>query len=86
MRDVAHDYLPLYSDRAVAMRDDAPLAAPSNRACSRSVGTAASLARTTFPGVAVLCYHGVRDNTLAQRTIPLQYLHIRRRRSCRTVG
>ena len=35
------------------------------------------LERTTFPGVAVLCYHGVRDNNLAKRTIPLQELHIR---------
>ena len=35
------------------------------------------LERTTFPGVAVLCYHGVRDNNLPKRTIPLQDLHIR---------
>jgi peptidoglycan/xylan/chitin deacetylase (PgdA/CDA1 family) len=35
------------------------------------------LERTTFPGVAVLCYHGVRDNNLAKRSIPLQELHIR---------
>ena len=35
------------------------------------------LDRTTFPGVAVLCYHGVRDNNLPKRTIPLQELHIR---------
>jgi peptidoglycan/xylan/chitin deacetylase (PgdA/CDA1 family) len=35
------------------------------------------LERTMFPGVAVLCYHGVRDSGLAKRTIPLQELHIR---------
>jgi peptidoglycan/xylan/chitin deacetylase (PgdA/CDA1 family) len=35
------------------------------------------LERMTFPGVAVLCYHGVRDSALAKRTIPLQQLHIR---------
>jgi peptidoglycan/xylan/chitin deacetylase (PgdA/CDA1 family) len=35
------------------------------------------LERITFPGVAILCYHGVRDNKLTKRTIPLQDLHIR---------
>jgi peptidoglycan/xylan/chitin deacetylase (PgdA/CDA1 family) len=36
-----------------------------------------ALERLTFPGVAVLCYHGVRDNDMANRTIPFQELHIR---------
>ena len=34
------------------------------------------LARTKFPGVAVLCYHGVRSDGMAPGTIPFQYLHI----------
>ena len=34
------------------------------------------LKRTTLPGVAVLCYHGVRDDSLAPGSIPFQYLHI----------
>jgi peptidoglycan/xylan/chitin deacetylase (PgdA/CDA1 family) len=35
-----------------------------------------ALAPMTLPGVAVLCYHGVRDDDMAPRTIPFQYLHI----------
>ena len=35
-----------------------------------------ALAQTTLPGVAVLCYHGVRDDDMAAGTIPFQYLHI----------
>ena len=35
-----------------------------------------ALARTKFPGVAVLCYHGVRADNMAPGTIPFQYLHI----------
>jgi peptidoglycan/xylan/chitin deacetylase (PgdA/CDA1 family) len=35
-----------------------------------------ALARTTLPGVAVLCYHGVRDDDMAPGTVPFQYLHI----------
>ena len=35
-----------------------------------------ALRRTKFPGVAVLCYHGVRDDGLADGSIPFQYLHI----------
>ena len=35
-----------------------------------------ALAQTTLPGVAVLCYHGVRDDDMAPGTIPFQYLHI----------
>ena len=34
------------------------------------------LSHATLPGVAVLCYHGVRDDDMAPRTMPLQYLHI----------
>ena len=35
-----------------------------------------ALARTKFPGVAVLCYHGVRADSMAPGAIPFQYLHI----------
>ena len=35
-----------------------------------------ALAQATLPGVAVLCYHGVRDDDMAPGTIPFQYLHI----------
>ena len=35
-----------------------------------------ALAHTALPGVAVLCYHGVRDDDMAPGTIPFQYLHI----------
>jgi peptidoglycan/xylan/chitin deacetylase (PgdA/CDA1 family) len=34
------------------------------------------LRRTKLPGVAVLCYHGVRDDRLPPGSIPFQYLHI----------
>lgn len=35
-----------------------------------------ALARVELPGVAVLCYHGVRPDGMAPGTIPFQYLHI----------
>jgi len=35
-----------------------------------------ALRRTRLPGVAVLCYHGVREDRLAPGSIPFQYLHI----------
>jgi peptidoglycan/xylan/chitin deacetylase (PgdA/CDA1 family) len=35
-----------------------------------------ALRKTVFPGVAVFCYHGVRDDRLPQGSIPFQYLHI----------
>ena len=35
-----------------------------------------ALSRGTFPGVAVLCYHGVRPATNANRRFPFDYLHI----------
>jgi len=35
-----------------------------------------ALSHATLPGVAVLCYHGVRDDDMAPRTMPLEYLHI----------
>lgn len=35
-----------------------------------------ALKSSTLPGVAVLCYHGVRDDSLPQGSIPFQYLHI----------
>ena len=35
-----------------------------------------ALARETFPGVAVLCYHGVRRETGARSRFPFDYLHI----------
>jgi peptidoglycan/xylan/chitin deacetylase (PgdA/CDA1 family) len=35
-----------------------------------------AFAQSSFPGVAVLCYHGVRDDTLPPGLIPFQYLHI----------
>ena len=34
------------------------------------------LRRDRFPGVAVLCYHGVRDETDAGRTLPFAALHV----------
>ncbi len=34
-----------------------------------------ALSHTTFPGVAVLCYHGVRPDRQPSRPIALQYLH-----------
>ncbi len=34
------------------------------------------LSRASFPGVAVLCYHGVRPDSMPPGTIPFQYLHI----------
>ena len=37
-----------------------------------------ALAHTTLPGVAVLCYHGVRDDGMRPGTIPFQYLHMSR--------
>jgi peptidoglycan/xylan/chitin deacetylase (PgdA/CDA1 family) len=55
----------------------APLAAAVKQSLLTLGRYARVLERMTFPGVAVLCYHGVRDNTLAKRTIPLQDLHIR---------
>jgi peptidoglycan/xylan/chitin deacetylase (PgdA/CDA1 family) len=35
-----------------------------------------ALARETFPGVAVLCYHGVRHKTKSDGRFPFDYLHI----------
>src|SRR5215813_10546605 len=55
----------------------APLAAAVKQSLLTLGRYSRVLARMTFPGVAVLCYHGVRDNVLAKRTIPLQELHIR---------
>ena len=55
----------------------APLAAAVKQSLLTLGRYSRMLERMTFPGVAVLCYHGVRDNTLAKRTIPLQDLHIR---------
>ncbi len=55
----------------------APLAAAVKQSLLSLGRYSRVLERTTFPGVAVLCYHGVRDNNLAKRTIPLQELHIR---------
>jgi len=55
----------------------APLAAAVKQSLLTLGRYSRVLERMTFPGVAVLCYHGVRDNTLAKRTIPLQDLHIR---------
>jgi peptidoglycan/xylan/chitin deacetylase (PgdA/CDA1 family) len=34
-----------------------------------------ALAHSTLPGVAVLCYHGVRDDGLPPRAMPFQHLH-----------
>jgi len=55
----------------------APLAAAVKQSLLTLGRYSRVLERMTFPGVAVLCYHGVRDNVLARRTIPLQELHIR---------
>ena len=55
----------------------APLAAAVKQSLLTLGRYSRVLERMTFPGVAVLCYHGVRDNNLAKRTIPLQDLHIR---------
>jgi peptidoglycan/xylan/chitin deacetylase (PgdA/CDA1 family) len=55
----------------------APLAAAVKQSLLTLGRYSRVLERMTFPGVAVLCYHGVRDNTMAKRTIPLQDLHIR---------
>jgi peptidoglycan/xylan/chitin deacetylase (PgdA/CDA1 family) len=55
----------------------APLAAAVKQSLLTLGRYSRVLERTTFPGVAVLCYHGVRDSGLAKRTIPLQELHIR---------
>jgi len=35
-----------------------------------------ALANVSLPGVAVLCYHGVRDDHTSPGAIPLDYLHI----------
>ena len=35
-----------------------------------------ALSHATLPGVAVLCYHGVLDDGVAEGTIPFQFLHI----------
>ena len=35
-----------------------------------------TLAHGTLPGVAVLCYHGVRDDSLPPGSIPFQFLHM----------
>jgi peptidoglycan/xylan/chitin deacetylase (PgdA/CDA1 family) len=35
-----------------------------------------ALAGSTFPGVVVLCYHGIRDDRMAPETIAFQYLHM----------
>ena len=35
-----------------------------------------ALSHATLPGVAVLCYHGVLDDGVAEGPIPFQYLHI----------
>jgi peptidoglycan/xylan/chitin deacetylase (PgdA/CDA1 family) len=37
-----------------------------------------ALSRTTLPGVAVLCYHGIRDDRMPAGIIPFQYLHLPR--------
>ena len=43
----------------------------------RSVGHyRRALANVSLPGVAVLCYHGVRDDDTVPGAIPLDYLHI----------
>jgi len=55
----------------------APLAAALKQSLLRLGRYSRVLERMAFPGVAVLCYHGIRDNNLAKRTIPLQDLHIR---------
>src|SRR5437773_1199613 len=35
-----------------------------------------ALSEIALPGVAVLCYHGLRDDDLSSGAIPLQHLHI----------
>jgi peptidoglycan/xylan/chitin deacetylase (PgdA/CDA1 family) len=35
------------------------------------------LAQKSFPGVAVLCYHGVRDDRLPAGSLPFENLHVR---------
>ncbi len=35
-----------------------------------------ALAQMSLPGVAVLCYHGIRDDTLPTGALPLEYLHM----------
>jgi len=43
----------------------------------RSVGHyRRALAHMSFPGVAALCYHGIRDEGMKPGTIPFQYLHM----------
>ena len=34
------------------------------------------LAQMSLPGVAVLCYHGIRDDEIPRGSIPLDYLHM----------
>jgi peptidoglycan/xylan/chitin deacetylase (PgdA/CDA1 family) len=34
------------------------------------------LARDTFPGVVGLCYHGIRDSSAGEDTIPFAHLHV----------
>jgi len=58
-------------------RVSAPLAAAVKQSLLTLGRYTRALENMSFPGVAVLCYHGVRDNTMAKRTIPLQDLHIR---------
>jgi len=55
----------------------APLAAAVKQSLLTLGRYSRVLERTTFPGVAVLCYHGVRDSNMAKRAFPLQELHIR---------
>jgi hypothetical protein len=75
MRDVAHD-TPLYTGQSGSDVQD-QRAGRCRQQSLLTPGDTTGPGRTFFPGVAVLCYHGVRDNTLAQRAIPLQDLHIR---------
>jgi peptidoglycan/xylan/chitin deacetylase (PgdA/CDA1 family) len=35
-----------------------------------------TLAHASLPGVAVLCYHGVRDDSLPPASMPFEYLHM----------
>jgi peptidoglycan/xylan/chitin deacetylase (PgdA/CDA1 family) len=35
-----------------------------------------ALARSTFPGAVVLCYHGIRDDRMAPGAMAFQYLHM----------
>lgn len=56
-----------------------PAAALMKRSALAAGWYRSNLSRDTFPGIAVLCYHGVRDDAVPDGAMPLEGLHVRAR-------